>query len=718
MARGGRVRSVSVRVRADISDFEKKMLSAKKTMKKFGSQMEQQGKTMTKLFTLPFLAATAAIAKLTSSTMAYADEIDKMSVRTGISVERLQELKYVADQMGVSFEAVQTSTTALLRGMNQADKGVGDAAEAFKRLKIEVKENGAFRNTADVYEETIRKLGKMGNGTEQAALALKLFGRQAQEILPFIRAGGEGIDKLIEKYRKLGLGLDKDTIDKFVRLKDTIATVKTQFANVGMTIATAFLPIVEKIAEFVGERIVPAFQKLSSSLGGINKNFIVIAGIFAGVLAVVGPLMVGFGMLVKVLALLSVKVLAIPLLIAGLATALIVLAKTNEGVANALRTVWDGLKTFFKGVADFFKKVFGNMALTTNTYLDFIVGTISAALRIIGNVFAAFGNLLQGNWSGLWQNVKDIFEDIGRFLVSKAGLIVKPILAIFEAMATHITDKIFMWLGKKLESWINKSIGLANSAIGLLNKIPGVDVGTIKGSVKFSPDVMPSDIVKGFRGKIDDLVNKYGMQEKVDLKKFKDIFNFNLDGFGGLDKLKDTFEEIEDAGTSAYKALTDGVKGYIDALRQQTDAFANFTGIFDRFERTQVSGGRLLSRMKAQVKAMGDWRDALGQLESRGVGQGFVNMLREMGPSQVDAIKALARMSDSQLSEYQSLYGEKSNIAGQQASAFMSGQKMADTIIESQINITVANSNIKSEDDVEIVARQIVQKLKLAGIRV
>jgi hypothetical protein len=122
--------------------------------------------------------------------------------------------------------------------------------------------------------------------------------------------------------------------------------------------------------------------------------------------------------------------------------------------------------------------------------------------------------------------------------------------------------------------------------------------------------------------------------------------------------------------------------------------------------------------MRGQVKVLQQWQNNLQTLEQRGVSQQLMNELRGMGAGASGQIQALTKMDSSRLAEFESLYSQRMGIAGQEAQSLMSGQKMIDTLIESQINITVTNSNIKSEDDVEIVARQIVQKLKLAGIRV
>ena len=715
----GRVRTVSVRVTAQISDFEKKMLSAKKKMKKFGNEMEKHGKTMTKLFTVPFLAATATVAKLTQSTMEFADKMDKMSIRTGVATDRLQELQYISGQVGVQFSSIEKSMGYLTRRMNSAEKGTGDYYEAFKMLKVELKEDGTFREIGDIYSDTIKKLAGMTDETKQAMLTTKLFGTQAQQLLPLIRAGEDGIDELTKQFRSLGLGMDKDTIDKFVVLADKIDTLKYQFKTIGMTIATAFLPIITKITDFVSERIVPSFRKLSEGLGSVNKNFIAISGIFAGLLALLGPITISFGMLVKVIAALSIKVLAIPIAIAAISTALFVLVRNNENAMASLKQAWEGLKTFFIGIAKISGQIWDSIGEHVLYIINFMVNRFSTGLRIIGNVFAGFGNLLQGNWGDLWKNVTSIYEDFGRYMISGTGLIVRPVISIFDAMAKNIVDGVFGWVGKRLEEFINKAIETANSAINLLNRLPGVNIETTVGRVSFEWGAKASNFTGRIKKQIDDFIKEYGMQDTFKIGDIGDIFGFDLkEGENLISNLRKFLLDLEDAGVDAYENMTSAANDYIKALKNQTHAFANFVGIFERAERQTFSPGRILSRMRGQVRIMEQWQNNLQKLEQRGLSQQLMNELRGMGAGSASQIQALTRMSDERLAEFQSLYGQRMSIAGQEAQAQIAGQNMIDTLIESQINITITDSNIRNDEDAEKTAQKIIQKLKLAGVRI
>jgi hypothetical protein len=168
------------------------------------------------------------------------------------------------------------------------------------------------------------------------------------------------------------------------------------------------------------------------------------------------------------------------------------------------------------------------------------------------------------------------------------------------------------------------------------------------------------------------------------------------------------------AAIDKFADLQSSVQGFISTIKEQTKAFANFVGLFDVFERKSVSGERLLNRLKAQVKAMGEWRSSLSTLEKRGVGSEMISDLRSMGPGSVDSINALAKMSDTQLKEYKSLYNKKYDIAGAESSKMFSANQKAQTVIEKQINLNVTGS----KQDAEAITNAIVKKLRLAGVSI
>ena len=130
-----------------------------------------------------------------------------------------------------------------------------------------------------------------------------------------------------------------------------------------------------------------------------------------------------------------------------------VLSGDFSGAWSAIQNVWNRAKEFFSTVWNGIKSVF---SVAGNWFGD----TFKAAWSAVKNVFSTWGSF----FSGLWDTIKNTFSTIGTNIAS----------AISKAVKTGINGVISM-----IEGTINTAVRLINGAINLINKIPGVSVGTI-----------------------------------------------------------------------------------------------------------------------------------------------------------------------------------------------------------------------------------------------
>lgn len=115
-----------------------------------------------------------------------------------------------------------------------------------------------------------------------------------------------------------------------------------------------------------------------------------------------------------------------------------------DGVTGFFSGVWSGIQSIFSGVSGWFKSIF------------------QSAWEAIKGVFSGF----EAFFSGLWDTIKSTFSNLGSSLADAIG----------GAVRSGLNGVLSM-----IESTINNGISLINGAIGLINKLPGVSVGTIGG---------------------------------------------------------------------------------------------------------------------------------------------------------------------------------------------------------------------------------------------
>jgi len=114
--------------------------------------------------------------------------------------------------------------------------------------------------------------------------------------------------------------------------------------------------------------------------------------------------------------------------------------------------------------------------------------------------------------------------------------------------------------------------------------------------------------------------------------------------------------------------MEDAEARYQDAVDQRTQSIVRSYGLFDELQaKEEVAGKTLTDNLKAQVADMQTWATNLATLAKKGIDEGLLAELQQMGPSAGAEIAALSRMSDGQLTEYENLWKTKTALARTQA---------------------------------------------------
>ncbi len=113
---------------------------------------------------------------------------------------------------------------------------------------------------------------------------------------------------------------------------------------------------------------------------------------------------------------------------------------------------------------------------------------------------------------------------------------------------------------------------------------------------------------------------------------------------------------------------------YENAISQRARSLMDWVSLFDAIpQETNVTGQQLLGNLSGQVDAFKTWQENLKVLAARGVDQGLISELEQMGPKASGEIAALLTLTDDELSQYVLLWQEKNSLARQQAAEELSG---------------------------------------------
>ena len=212
----------------------------------------------TKVSTLALVGAVAGLIKgfadATIQTAKTADEILTLASTSGLATDTIQKMNYASELLDVSTETITGSMTRMIRSLSQAQKGTGDAADAFRKLHVNIRDsNGRLKDSETLFYQVIDALGKVRNETERDALAMQIFGRSARELNPLIEAGSSALKELGDEAERMGYVMDENTLQKFGALDDAMQRFNNQTTTFKNSIAIVLLPVLTGFFEVLNK---------------------------------------------------------------------------------------------------------------------------------------------------------------------------------------------------------------------------------------------------------------------------------------------------------------------------------------------------------------------------------------------------------------------------------------------------------------------------------
>ncbi len=196
------------------------------------------------------LAAVIGLGKVISKAAEHGDNLVELSAKTGVSIERLQELGYIGKQVGTDLETMTGSYSKLIKSMDAAKDPSSEQAKAFKALGVNVTDaSGKLRDSNEVWNEALAKLGGIANETERDALALKIFGKSALELNPLIKTDADELRRLRDEAHEVGAVMSTENVEAAGRLADTLDSLKDSIQGIGYSVAGAFMPGVQLLLD-------------------------------------------------------------------------------------------------------------------------------------------------------------------------------------------------------------------------------------------------------------------------------------------------------------------------------------------------------------------------------------------------------------------------------------------------------------------------------------
>lgn len=655
------IRTVAVKVRADISDFEKNMKKMQKSMSDASKKMISIGKEMTTKVTAP-LAAIATIGTKYAMSFESSTKQIESNLKTNSKVvnDWVNNNARVFNMAKVDASQYAATYSNLLSGF----LNTGQNSEFTKALlqQSSVISNKTGRGIEDVMDRIRSGLLGSTEAIEDLGINVNIALLQTTNAFKKI-AQGKSWDKLsFQAQQQIRLlAILEQSIKKYGTTLDHTANsgIQSMIAktkDLALEIGQKLLPYIVKLLD-KGNRLLDWLENLEPET---KRNVMVIAGLAAAMgpaLLVTGKLTGGMASLLGVVKSIPVPIATMTGAIGVLTVGLVALYNKNEQFHRRVNETWkttaQNLQTLTQNIDKSLGKFGTNLDSLGNRIQSGLVSQLNILLNRIQLVSGALSDLSQGNFKGAIQKVGQVWWE-----ATPAG---------------------------KIKA--------------LMDSQPKNHGG---GSGSFGQSWQAGQI--------------YAEKEKA---KYEQQSTLSLDWLNGL---IDGFDSVGEAGKETYDKLNDSVRSFIDSLKDQTNAYMNFVGVFESANRDMViSGERWISRLKGQLKATQTYQQSMaflqGKAQSGVISNQLMSQLQSMGVGSAAQLQALTKMSDSQLRQASDLYGQRYNLSSDMAYDSVMKSRATDAATN-KIIVNITGNNILTEDDAVISkwSKKIAKEIKAAGV--
>ena len=178
------------------------------------------------------------------------DELGKMAQKVGMSVEDLSKLEYSAKLSDISIEQLSAGLKKLNTGMVDAASGTGKAYDALKVMGISVKDSsGNLKTNGQILNEVADQFAKYGDGAQKSALAVAIFGKSGQEMIPMLNSGSQAIKEAGDELDSFGGVITTKAAKNAEIFNDNLTRLSTAGSVLGKSIANDVLPYLTQLTE-------------------------------------------------------------------------------------------------------------------------------------------------------------------------------------------------------------------------------------------------------------------------------------------------------------------------------------------------------------------------------------------------------------------------------------------------------------------------------------
>lgn len=545
---------------------------------------------------------------------------------TTAAVMALSDAGIQGEQAGAAFS---TSIQRLTDQSGKAKKTLDELGVSFFTTE------GRMKPLPEIIRE-LEKALKDKTDQERSSILTTLFGAEAyKHWSTLLKRGSSDLEEMTINLRESDGTADKMAKTMNDNLMGAFRSLISAIENMAIQFADVFEPVIRRVTEII--------TSLTRKFADIPTTAKVVTGIFAAIVAAIGPLLVIAGMLISAISTVGAAIGAVgagPILIAIGAIAALV------AIGVALWKNWETIRAKAKPIFE---------------------GIKQAIAPLVGSIKGSFQTLMD-SVGPIWESLKRVFESLKPVLMDIAMVVGGALVVQFGVMISVISAVISA-LGPLINALINVVEVVVNVVTAIVSVMTGdfdaawehmkkagqafLDFfGNLWGAIKNLVVTLVNSIVGFFKGLYNTLVGNSIIPDMVNaiIKWFQNL------GKMALDKVKAMVKWV----IGAFEGLFPGFSKVMDSVKnvifKAWNAIQTVFRTYVNLVKTIVSGDfsqvqRIISdvMLKAQSKIKNIWNGIKSFLSSvnlftvgKNIIQGLLNGINNMAGKVLNKAQEIA----------------------------------------------------------------------------
>jgi hypothetical protein len=162
----------------------------------------------------------------------------------GMTVEQVQELGYAAQLAGTDSESFNQSMIRFERNIAEAQKGAGNAAEAFHNLGIS-QQDLANKSPSELLYKVADAFRDSADGANKVDYAISLGSRSWAQMIPLLDRGGDALRQAGEDAKQTASVMNNEQAEALEHTHQEIVRMEATWRGFGLTLMGVIGPAVD-----------------------------------------------------------------------------------------------------------------------------------------------------------------------------------------------------------------------------------------------------------------------------------------------------------------------------------------------------------------------------------------------------------------------------------------------------------------------------------------